>query len=170
MLEKKGAQKKTKEWIVRFEKYIDILFSLQTDDALSYCYQASMYAYKIVAYPATAIVNGRRCINAIEKSIELAPDSYLVWSNRAIIETNIPSLAGADYRKAITFYKKSYELMQKNEQEQCTWILLNTLVWKAKCYEKLNENDLAISTYERILQIAPAFDSVQRWRDRLAGL
>lgn len=160
----------TKEWIDRFENYINDLFALKTHKALAYSYLASFYAYKIVAYPATAIVNGRRCMNAIEKSISLAPDTYIVWSNRAIIETNLPAIAGADYHKAITYFDKAIDMIAEKETDRCNWILLNTLVWKAKCYEKLKNQSMARKTYDDILEIAPHFDSVKRWRDRLSSL
>ena len=62
---------------------------------------------------------------------------------------------------AIDSYKKSIDLYQKQNQDDINWMYLDTYAWLGQAYEKKDQNDLAVNTYKKSLEVEKDFNWVK---------
>lgn len=81
---------------------------------------------------------------------------------------HLPHLLGGDYLKAIDLYKRGIDHFEKSNSDlSCNWYYLNAHIWLAKAYENINNKQMAINVYDKIIKKAPQFIAVSRWKNKL---
>ncbi len=146
------------------EDNIDILIEHETCPSRAKSIKAALYAYEIAMNPGKTIYLGPRTLRLIDEAIEMDSTCPYGWVEKGNAYYHMPKVFGGDYNASIDYYKKAISLFEKKpENIECNWYYMNTLMWLAKSYEKLERYEERDEVFKKMLKIAPDFDRLRKW-------
>jgi tetratricopeptide (TPR) repeat protein len=149
------------------EDNIDILIEHKTCPARAESIKAALNAYEIAMNPGKTFYLGPKTLNLINKAIEMDSTCPYGWVEKGNAYYHMPKIFGGDYNASIIYYKKAISLFEKNPKSiECNWYYMNTLMWLAKSYEKLERYKERNKVFKKMLKIAPDFDRLRKWMNR----
>lgn len=105
---------------------------------------------------------GPKSSKYIEVAVREEPNNAIVLKLLANYKYYTPAAFGGDLEEAREAFEKSIAIMEKNGDDKTNWMYLNALAHLGQCYAALGKKDLAKATYEKALQVEPAFAWVEK--------
>ncbi len=96
----------------------------------------------------------------IDKALTLDSLNANAWRQYAGSKYFTPKMWGGDINEALSGYQLAILLYEKEDVSN-NWFYLDSMVWLGIAYEKNGEKEKAISTYEKVLEIAPDYSWVK---------
>lgn len=155
--------KQARQVLAEAEANIDLLLNSHPRNANALAIKGALVAYNISLSPLKAPFLGPRSMALIDESISIDPNAAQALIEKGNAAHYAPSMFGGNPIEAIRFYTKAiYTLENQNsDNNQSTWLYLNTQVQLALAFEKAKQIDNAKKTYLNILKIAPDFKWVR---------
>lgn len=122
---------------------------------------AAKYGLDMGYSPMKGMYLGAKSNSLIEKAIQEAPTSALVWKVQANSKFFTPEMFGGDLAEAIKAYEKAIGLYESTSTTKKNWMYIDALAFLGQAYSKNNEVSKAIATYEKALKIEPDFGWVK---------
>jgi tetratricopeptide (TPR) repeat protein len=92
------------------------------------------------------------------KAIEIDPNNYFAYLQLANIYYYAPAIAGGSKVKAMDYYLKALNIIERNpEMLKNNWNYLNLLVTIINCYIDNKQYDKALQYAKKVLKIEPNF-------------
>lgn len=145
----------TKELTERGEKLIEEVLRQSPKNATAYSFRGIFQAYNIVLYKYKIIWLAYQCKWNVNKALELDPQNIQALIDEGNILFYAPKFYGGDKKKALSYYLKAAEILEKKRDISQNWIYINLLSVIAEAYEKTDNLQEAKLTYEKILRIEP---------------
>lgn len=125
-------------------------------------YEAALLGFRISMNKFKAPFYGPKSVEHAKTAVLLDannPYGYLQLGNS---EYYMPSTFGGSKTEALEYYLKAITLMESNpSQIKNDWNYLGLLTQVALTYEKLEQYDLALKQYQKILKIEPSYQWVK---------
>ena len=159
-----GNQKndEAKKYLELAESYISILAKESENQSLVNSYKSAFYGYRIGLNKLLAPYIGGRsmeCANFAIKQNKENPFGYIQYGN---IQFYMPPVFGGSKRKALAYYIKAQEIMERDKADIVeNWNYLNLLIVIAQSYCYLKDYKASIYYLEKILKIEPDFGYVK---------
>lgn len=117
---------------------------------------SSVYGLVMAYSPMKGMYLGMKSSGLMEDAMKLQPESPLVQKLYAGSKLYTPEMWGGDPQKAVLAYKKSLSLFE-DAAKMNNWMYLDTMMGLALAYNKIEENEKAISTLEEAIAIEPEY-------------
>lgn len=117
---------------------------------------SSVYGLVMAYSPMKGMYLGMKSSGLMEDAMKLQPESSLVQKLYAGSKLYTPEMWGGDPQKAVLAYQKSLSLFEDGSKVN-NWIYLDTMMGLALAYNKVEENEKAISTLEEAIAIEPQY-------------
>ncbi|MEO0899539.1 MAG: hypothetical protein AAFY71_24225 [Bacteroidota bacterium] len=145
-------KKEATTYINKAEKWAKILLERNPKDGRSTALYGSLLAMEIDVSPGKTLTLGPKALSLIEKGIKLSPNEPSVWVQMANVKHHAPSFFGGNKKEAVEMFTKGIKLFdQQFLIKKNNWQYLHALVWLAKSYEELGNEEMAIKTYKIVL-------------------
>ncbi|MFQ3579007.1 MAG: hypothetical protein SNJ71_02565 [Bacteroidales bacterium] len=123
-----------------------------------YAYKSAIYGFKIGLNLLKAPFLGPRSIENAQKALQYDTNNWFAYIQNANIYFYMPSIFENNKQKAVEYYEKALQLMEKsNVSKQYNWNYLNLMVTLAQAYKEVNNTEKAKQCIKKILQIEPNF-------------
>jgi tetratricopeptide (TPR) repeat protein len=125
---------------------------------------ATLYAMKISKSWIQGPLLGPKASSLADQATRQDSLNPRAWLGRCMMKLNTPSFFGGSVEEALASIQKSVNLFESNQPTdslQPDWGYLDALAWLGKSYDKLDQPDLAVSTYRKALQVEPNFGWVK---------
>ncbi len=153
---------KAEKMLEKAEENVDYMLNKYPSWSEVHALKGALFGFRIALNPMKSVYLGRKSLNSIKKALELDEDDPAGWVESGNAWYYMPDMFGGSPEKALGKYTKAVELFEANQQKlKYNWLYLNTLTLVAKCYEDMEEYDMADLTYQKILLIEPDFSWVK---------
>ena len=152
-----------------FDEYIDIakdktneLMELDEKHSSARALKAAIYSLEMAYSPWKGMYLGSRSDKLISKAVKYDSTNPFAWKMRGSSLLYTPAMFGGDPEEAIEVLKKSVKLFEADtENLQYNWLYLDALALLGQAYLKTDNQNMAIATYEKALEIEPDFGWVK---------
>lgn len=117
---------------------------------------ASIYGFKIAYSPWRGMILGGKIEKLIDSALEIAPNSPIVQKMYAGNQYFTPEMWGGDQEKALSAFRKSNQLFERN-QDTDNWLYLDNLAWIGIIHQEKGMKAEAKQVWEKALTIEPNF-------------
>ncbi|UCH66209.1 MAG: tetratricopeptide repeat protein [Ignavibacterium sp.] len=158
------------EDILQFTNHVDsateILKSLikeNGEDAEAISLLGTVNGIQVSMDPSLGQSNGVQNISLTSEAIGITPSNPRVLLQKGISKYSTPEFFGGSKEKALDFFKRSISIFEneKDTDSKISWGYLDALAWLGKTQTQLGDYEVAISTYNKALQIEPKFSWVK---------
>ena len=124
-----------------------------------HAYTAAFYGFKIGLQNWRAPFIGPKSVNHAEKALEIDPDNFNANMENGNIWSNMPEIFGGSNEKALKFYEKALETLEKKNTKYLknNWMYLNLLALLGQIEQELENPEKARSYFQKALEIEPGF-------------
>jgi len=151
---KKMAEKYLKKAI----NYINKLESEKFKLSEVYSYKSAFIGFEIAINPWKAPFIGSNSIEFAKYAISLDSLNYLAFIQLGNAEYYRPKILGGSREKALKYYIKALQIMEKNLGEiKNDWNYINLLTTIGKIYLELSDYENSRLYFEKVLKIEPNF-------------
>ncbi len=159
-----GVEKedRAKDYLEEARSYLETLE--QDEDYTSYAasLKGAFLAYEIGMNRSKAVWLGPKSMKHINRAVELDGQNPIAWIEKGNAEYHMPRIFGGSYHKAAKYFHRAIRLFENQSSNlQCNWRYLNALAWLAQSYDRAGEPELALQTYQKILEQEPRFEWVK---------
>lgn len=150
--------RKAKDYIQEADNLIDELLVRHPQMPELYAYKGAFIGYRIGLNKIKAVVLGPESMKNINHAVDIGPDRPQGWIEKGNALFYMPKMFGGSKEKALDAYNKAISLLEKDrEMISNNWMYLNVLMILGQSYENTDQLTKAKITYEKVLQIEPAF-------------
>ena len=123
---------------------------------------SALYGLRMGYSPWKGMYLGSKSQSLMDKALNDAPSSPLVWKLYANSKFFTPEMWGGDLKEAIKAYEKAVQLYESNpEKIKFNWFYIDTLAFLGQAYTKDSQTPLTLLTYEKALKAEPNFTWVK---------
>jgi tetratricopeptide (TPR) repeat protein len=154
--EKKDNEAKT--YIKLAKENLEQLESQNYSMSMVHAYKAAIYGFQIGLNIIKAPFLGPMSSQNAKDAIKLDSENWFGYIQMGNIEFYMPSYFGGSKSKAIKYYLKAKQFMEKDKALcESNWNYLSLLVIIAQAYEEIKDFKKAEKYYKKILSIEPDF-------------
>ena len=117
---------------------------------------SSVYGLVMAYSPMKGMYLGMKSSSLIEEAVELQPESPLVQKLFASSKLYTPEMFGGDPEQAVESFKKSLSLYENGDTAN-NWLYLDTMMGLSLAYRKTEQQDKAIATLEKAIDLEPDY-------------
>jgi tetratricopeptide (TPR) repeat protein len=140
------------------EKNLETLITKNKDWGEPRALLSAVYGLKMGYSPMKGMFLGSKSSDLMEQARKKSPGSPLVWKLYGNSKYHTPEAFGGDLKEAIRAYEKAIQLYEaKTENLSHNWLYIDTFAFLGQAYAKDNRSESAISIYEKVLKIEPAY-------------
>ena len=167
LLFNKGNSKEISQQMDGMGKDLDVLETVPAYAPHCLAFRATLNSYSAINNPFTAIYYLPKSFSMIKTAAGKNPQSPYVWAEYGNLEYGYREFLGGNFNDAIAYYKKSLSLFEQQKMNSaCNWYYVNTLLFLAKSYENNKNYAEANRVYDRILQLIPTYEAINRWKQK----
>jgi tetratricopeptide (TPR) repeat protein len=145
-------------YVDRTEENLETLIAKNKDSGEARALLSSVYGLKMGYSPMKGMFLGSKSADLMEQARKKSPASPLVWKLYGNSKYHTPEAFGGDVKEAIKAYEKAIQLFEtKPENLKENWLYIDTFAFLGQAYAKDNRSDAAVSTFEKVLKIEPAY-------------
>ncbi|MFA6805819.1 MAG: tetratricopeptide repeat protein, partial [Bacteroidales bacterium] len=151
------GKKKTDEANLYLNKGTQRITKLETYKkslGLIYAYQSAFYGYQIGMNKIKAPFLGPKSIEVAKKSVTMNINNYFGYMQLGNIEYYMPPVFGGSKEKALDYYLRAKEIMDKRDNKN-DWNYLNLIAVIGMTYQELNNYNKAEAYYKLALKQEP---------------
>jgi tetratricopeptide (TPR) repeat protein len=153
-----GMDRKAKDYIQEAENLIDELLERHAGMPELFAYKGAFIGYRIGLNKIKAVVLGPESMRNINHAVDIGPDNPQGWIEKGNALFYMPKMFGGSKEKALEAYNMAIRLLEKDPaMTRHNWMYLNVLMILGQSYEHTGQLQKAKTTYEKVLQIEPAF-------------
>jgi len=153
-----GKNDEAKSYLKRAQKRLEYLENISYNTSMINAYKAAFIGFEIGINPYKAPLIGKKSQSYANKAIEIDPNNYFAYLQLANIYYYAPAIAGGSKVKAIDYYLKALNIIERNpEMLKNNWNYLNLLVTIINCYIDNKQYDKALQYAKKVLKIEPNF-------------
>lgn len=156
-----GNDKKNdaKNYLSLLEKNMERLKNIAGETAEYHAYTAAAFGFKIGLSLWRAPFFGPKSMDHAEKALEKNSLSFQANMEMGNIWNHMPVVFGGSDEKALTYYFKALEIIEKKPEEirKNNWIYLNLLTLVGQIQQEMGNPAQARKYFEQALQIEPDF-------------
>lgn len=149
-----------KQYIRRSQERMNRLKKIKANIPIIHAYQSAYYGFEIGLNKIKAPFVGPKSIEEAEKSINIDKNNYFGYIQLGNIEYYMPSAFGGSKQKALEYYIKAKQIMDKNKPEN-DWTYINLIAIIGMNYQELKNFKKADEYYKLALKISPEFKWVK---------
>jgi tetratricopeptide (TPR) repeat protein len=149
-----------KQYINRSKARMSKLNKIKANIPIIHAYQSAYYGFEIGLNKLKAPFVGPKSIEEAKKSISLDKSNYFGYIQLGNIEYYMPSAFGGSKKKALEYYIKAKQIMDKSKPEN-DWTYINLIAIIGMTYQELNNFKKADEYYKLALKISPEFKWVK---------
>ncbi|HNT70231.1 MAG TPA: hypothetical protein PK891_02280 [Bacteroidales bacterium] len=147
-----------KSYLKRAQKRLEYLENISYNTSMINAYKAAFIGFEIGINPYKAPLIGMKSQSYANKAIEIDPNNYFAYLQLANIYYYAPAIAGGSKVKAMDYYLKALNIIERNpEMLKNNWNYLNLLVTIINCYIDNKQYDKALQYAKKVLKIEPNF-------------
>lgn len=153
---------KFNQFIKSSEKILRILISENDTDTESLSLLATVLGIQISLNQELGSTLGQEAGFLISKALKVTPKNPRVLLHAGINKLNTPEFFGGSKEKALEYFSQSVIIFeQNNNKESINWGQLEALAWQGIANTQLGNNESAISTFNKALEIEPEYGWVK---------
>lgn len=156
----KKKNEEARQYIRRSQERMNRLKKIKANIPIMHAYQSAYYGFEIGLNKLKAPFVGPKSIEEAEKSINLDKNNYFGYIQMGNIEYYMPSTFGGSKKKALEYYIKAKQIMDKSKPEN-DWTYINLIAIIGMTYQELNNYKKADEYYKLALKISPEFKWVK---------
>ncbi|MFO7756838.1 MAG: hypothetical protein R6V34_12740 [Bacteroidales bacterium] len=157
-----NRKKEASRLLDRAQDKLRILIDEDPGNASLMALEGAFMGYEMGINKLKAVVTGQKAKEKIDAAVEKDPEAVRTLLEKANQLNFSPRLLGGDSGKAIEYYHKAIDKMEKVQpQQKNSWIYVNTLVVLADTYEKMGNYTHACAVYEKIMNYDPGIKWVK---------
>ncbi len=156
-----GNKKEAKKIYHQALGSLEELLEKQPKDAELLALKGAFLAFRISFNKINALTLGPKSKKYINKALEVNNKAPLALIQKGNAKNYMPKSFGGDTQEAIHYYKKAVEVFEEKGGGTCNWLYLSTLAYLGKMYMEIGQEQAAIKTFRKALNIAPEFKWVK---------
>ena len=155
----KNNKNEAKNYLSLLEENLERLKNASGETAEFHAYSAAAYGFKIGLSTWRAPFFGPKSMDHAEKALAKNSQSFQANMEMGNIWNHMPALFGGLDEKALKYYLKALEIMEKEsgKNRKENWMYLNLLTLIGKMQQKMGNTETARRYFEQALQIEPGF-------------
>ncbi len=147
-----------KEYLQRAQDKLEYLENIRYEMSMINAYKAAFIGFEVSIYPYKAPLIGMKSQSYAQKAIEIDPNNYFAYLQLANIYYYAPAIVGGSKAKAMDYYLKALNIIEKNPKLiKNNWNYLNLYATIINSYIDSNQYDKALQYAKKVLQIEPNF-------------
>lgn len=148
-------QTEAEVYIIKGEKLINEVLKSDPTNATAYSFKGAFLGFEVGVNNLKVIYLESESKAHINKALQLDPNNIQGLTDKANILFYAPRLLGGSKQKALSYYMKAVNIIERNKDTKQNWVYLNLLTMVAISYEKTGATKEAKQTYEKILSVEP---------------
>lgn len=151
-----GRKDIARKYIARGQEHIDLLGKEGFRPSLVKAYSAAFFGFRIALNKTAAPVLGPKSLDCAKDALKLDPGSYFACLQYANALFYMPGIFGGSKEKALTFYLKALELMERDQDTmKGNWNYVNLLITISRAYGETGQKEMAERYIDRIIEFEP---------------
>lgn len=122
-----------------------------------HAYKAAFIGYRIALNKYKAPILGPESVEYAEKAVELDSQNPVAYIEMGNITYYMPEMFGGSKTRALVYYVRAMQLMERYHDVKYDWNYLNLLASIAQGYQAIGKLEKAKTYYQKLLKIEPGF-------------
>lgn len=148
-----GREKEGRKYLYQMQK---CLHEFSLPPFYQNLYQSVAIGFGILLNTESPVMSGPKSIRLVNKAIRQDAGSPLGYLQKGNVLLKMPRVFGGSATKALEYFGKAEQLMEKDARWQKSWIYLHLLCLMSEIYTSNNESQKAHTYYQKVKTKEPA--------------